>query len=154
MDFSYHNRRQSGAALLVAMVVLFMMSIIGISAMQSANVETQLATNAIVKETTFQSAESATDAILTVPNVLADVVCQSDSNDTMMTNLDRTTNQVTQASVSYGGQAIAEGYGLNDPRFALHRFYVTGTSEVADMNTSTTINTGHIVMGAAANGCQ
>jgi len=146
-----HPNNQSGAALIVAMIILFMITILGVSSMQSANVETQLASNTIVKETTFQSAESATDAILTVPNVLADVVCQSTANDTVMTNLNRTTNQTTVASVEYGGQAIAPGYGIND-KFSMRRFYITGISDVQDMNTSTTIVKGHIVMGAAAKG--
>jgi len=124
----FPNQSEQGAALLVAMVMLFMLSILGISAMQSANVEAQLAGNTLVKETTFQSAESATDAVLDVSNVLAD-------------------------GVSYGGPALASGFSISD-NFAMHQFYVTGTSTVADMNTSTTIETGHIILGAASNGTE
>jgi len=149
----FPNQSEQGAALLVAMVMLFMLSILGVSAMQSANVETQLAGNTLVKETTFQSAESATDAVLDVSNVLADVVCRTESNVTDMTNLNRTNNQETEASVSYGGPALASGFSISD-NFAMHQFYVTGTSTVADMNTSTTIETGHIILGAASNGTE
>lgn len=142
-------KQQRGAALIVAMVILFMVSILGISAMQSANVETQLAGNALVKETTFQSAESAADAILTFPNILADVVCTDTPYASDMPRLDRTGNQVTAASVQYGGKAIANGYSIND-KFSTQRFYIKGTSTVDDMNTSTTIVTGHIAFGAAS----
>lgn len=150
---NYPNQSERGAALLVAMVMLFMLTILGVSAMQSANVEAQLAGNTLVKETTFQSAESATDAVLDVPNVLADVVCRSNPNTTDMTNLNRTNNQKTEVSVLYGGPALAPGFSISD-QFALHRFYVTGKSTVEDMNTSTTIATGHLVLGAASNGTE
>ncbi len=143
--------KETGAALIVAMVILFMISILGISAMQSSNVETQLASNALVKETTFQSAESATDAILTVPNVLADVVCQEEANDTIMSNLNRTDNQETNVSVQYGGLAITPGYAITD-KFATHRFYITGESTIDDMNTSTKIVKGQTAVGPASNG--
>jgi len=149
----YPNHSERGAALLVAMVMLFMMTILGISAMQSANVETQLAGNALVKETTFQSAESATQAVLDVPNILADVVCQSDPNITSMTNLNRTDNQNTEASVQYGGLGLAVGFTISD-KFAMHRFFVTGRSAVEDMRTSTTVATGHLILGAASNGTE
>lgn len=142
---------ESGAALLVAMVILFMISILGISAMQSSNVETQLASNALVKETTFQSAESATDAILSLPNILADVVCQEEPNDTVMSNLNRSANQETTSRVQYGGLALTLGYDISD-KFATHRFYISGESSIEDMNTSTRIVKGHTEVGPASNG--
>ena len=146
---SYTKNKEHGAALIVAMVILFMISILGISAMQSANVETQLASNALVKETTFQSAESAADAILSAENVLADVVCETAPNVTVLPDLNRTDNQTTTAIVQYGGKAIANGYSINE-KFSTQRFYVTGVSTVNDMNTSTTIVTGLIGFGAGA----
>lgn len=148
------SKHEDGAALLVAMVILFMITVLGISSMQSSSVETQLATNTLVKETTFQSAESATDAILAVPDVLSDVLCQSAPNLTNMSNLDRTDNQDTNVSVAYGGQALSPGYEISD-RFSAHRFYITGESTVDDMNTTTKIVKGRSVVGPSVNstGC-
>ena len=134
---------------MVALVVLFMISILGISSMQSAHVETQLSSNALVKETTFQSAESAADAIQTRPNVFSDVVCKDTPIETAISDLNRTDNQETSATVQYGGKAIVSGYSISD-KFSTQRFYIRGTSTVTDMNTSTTIVTGHIEFGAAA----
>jgi len=145
----YANKKERGTALIVAMVILFMISILGISAMQSASVETQLASNALFKETTFQSAESAADRILTVPNVLADVICSDTPNETELPELNRSENQVTRAIVQYGGKAIANGYSINE-KFSTQRFYVTGTSNIDDLSTSTTIVTGHIAFGASS----
>ena len=142
-------KQERGAALIVAMVILFMITILGISSMQSAHVETQLSSNALVKETTFQSAESATDAIVTTANVFADVVCTDTPNETLLPELNRSDNQETLASVQYGGKAIASGYSISD-KFATQRFFVRGNSTVEDMSTRTTILSGHIVFGAAA----
>jgi len=142
-------KKERGAALLVAMVILFMTSILGISSMQSAHVETQLAGNTLVKETTFQSAESAADAILTIPTMFADVVCKDEPLGTFIPTLNRSENQETSAWVNYGGKAIVNGYSIND-KFSTQRFYVRGQSKVNDMSTSTTIISGHIVFGAAA----
>lgn len=147
----YPNQSERGAALLVAMVMLFMMTILGISAMQSANVETQLAGNAIVKETTFQSAESATQAVLDSPNVLSDLICQPDPVTISMTNLNRAANQTTEVSVQYGGLGLAAGFSI-DSQMAQHRFYITGRSSVEDMGTSTTIAIGHIHRATQLNG--
>ncbi len=145
---------ERGAALLVAMVILFMITVLGISAMQSSSVETQLSTNTLAKETTFQSAESSTDAILSVANVLSDVVCQSAPNITGMSTLDRTDNQSTQVSVAYGGRAITPGFEISD-KFATHRFYITGESAIDDMNTDTRIVKGRSTVGPStgSNGC-
>lgn len=142
---------QQGAALLIAMVILFMITMLGISVMQSSSVETQLATNTLAKETTFQSAESSTDAILSVPNVLADVVCRSIPNVTGMSTLDVTDNQATQVSVAYGGLAITPGFEISD-KFSTYRFFITGESSIDDMSTQTKIVKGHSTVGPSVSG--
>ena len=55
---------ESGSALLMSMIMLFMISIMGISVMQSSSLEYRMATNAIETKAVFQSAESVTEAAL------------------------------------------------------------------------------------------
>ena len=58
------TRTQSGAALLVAMIMIFMLSVLGISAMRGANLERRMTENAIQSATSFQLAESAGELLL------------------------------------------------------------------------------------------
>jgi len=54
-----YDKSQRGGALLVAMVMIFMLSIMGISVMRSSTLEHRMAVNAIRTAATFQAAESA-----------------------------------------------------------------------------------------------
>lgn len=55
---------QRGSALLVSMILLFVITIMGVSVMQSSTLEHRMATNAIEAKAVFQSAESVTEAAL------------------------------------------------------------------------------------------
>jgi len=63
-------RAQRGAALVVAMVMIFMLSIMGISAMRSSTLEKRMTANAIQSSTTLQAAESATERMFNSAAVL------------------------------------------------------------------------------------
>lgn len=56
--------RQRGAALMIAMVMIFMLSIMGLSVMRTSSLEKRMTGNAIQSSTTFQAAESATEQML------------------------------------------------------------------------------------------
>ena len=56
--------RQRGAALMIAMVMIFMLSIMGVSVMRTSSLEKRMTGNAIQSSTTFQAAESATEQML------------------------------------------------------------------------------------------
>ena len=65
------DRHQRGGALLVAMIMIFMISIMGVSVMQSSTLERQMTTNAIQARETFQAAESTTEEALNNPDNLS-----------------------------------------------------------------------------------
>ena len=56
-----HINAQRGGALLVAMVMIFMLSIMGVSVMRGSTLEHRMAVNAIRTAATFQAAESASN---------------------------------------------------------------------------------------------
>ena len=56
--------RQRGAALMIAMVMIFMLSIMGVSVMRTSSLEKRMTGNAIQSSTTLQAAESATEQML------------------------------------------------------------------------------------------
>ena len=69
MKHERHSTRQTGAALAISLLILFVMTLLGIAAMRSSRLELKLA----------QNAESRVNALQTAQAV-ADAVTQSDSN--------------------------------------------------------------------------
>jgi len=69
-DYSSINcdKKQDGAALVVALVLVLVSTLLGVSAMQSSDIETQVLNNNRFHEVTFREAEAASDRLLTVTN--------------------------------------------------------------------------------------
>ncbi|MGQ7844114.1 pilus assembly PilX family protein [Granulosicoccus sp. 3-233] len=145
---NHRAARQQGSVLMVTMIMIFMLSILGVSAMRGASLEGQLASNAIHKEVTFQAAESASDAVLAINGKLESIICNDTDETLSQNNLGQSAQQVTEAVLEYGGRAAAMGYSLGGPVSA-RRFVVTGTSSLPDVHTSTTIAQGMLLIGAA-----
>jgi Tfp pilus assembly protein PilX len=141
--------QQHGAALMVAMVMIFMMSILGISAMRGASLEGQLASNALQKELTFQAAESATDLILSQDNTLENIICQPEIVGMSLPSLNQSSSQQTTAGIRDGGSTNPIGYSLGG-MIGARRFVVTGSSALPDAATQTTIRQGVVLLGASA----
>ncbi|PID60958.1 MAG: hypothetical protein CSB44_08775 [Gammaproteobacteria bacterium] len=135
---------------MVAMIMIFMLSILGIASMRGASIEGQLATNAVHKEITFQAAESASDAVLATENALEKQICKTKARVIEKTDLNQNTEQKTSASISYGGRGLALGYSLGGP-IGARRFVVTGSSSIEAVNTSSEISQGILLIGAADN---
>jgi len=57
-------QRQHGGALLVAMILIFMLSIMGVSSMRGSTLERRMASNSVQAATTFQGAESGSEVML------------------------------------------------------------------------------------------
>ncbi|NND93085.1 MAG: hypothetical protein HKN42_19670 [Granulosicoccus sp.] len=139
---------EKGSVLMVAMIMIFMLSILGVSAMRGASLEGQLASNAVHKEITFQAAESASDAVLAIDGKLESIIC-NDTDETFSQNaLGQSAEQVTASVLEYGGRAPALGYSLGGS-IGARRFVVTGSSSLPDVHTSTTIVQGVLLIGAA-----
>lgn len=142
--------KQRGSILMVAMIMIFVLSILGVSAMRGASIEGQLASNAVHKEITFQAAESASDAVLAIEGKLESIIC-SDTHETFaQDSLGQSSDQRTESVLEYGGRSAALGYSLGGPVGA-RRFVVTGTSSLPGVHTSTTIAQGVLLIGAADN---
>jgi len=59
-----YRRSQQGAALLVALVMVFMISVMGISVMRNSSLEHRMASNSIQSAVVFQAAESVVEMTL------------------------------------------------------------------------------------------
>lgn len=139
-------RVQRGAALMVAIVMIFMMTVLGISAMRGATLEGRLASNALQKELTFQAAESSTDLVLARANVLENMICQDDRTIDVP-EVNESAAQDTSTLVQDGGRTHPIGYELGGP-ISARRFVVTGSSALPDASTSTVIAQGVMLIGA------
>ena len=142
------RNKQSGAALLVSLLFIFMMTVLGISAMTDATQEGQLANNAIQKELTLQAAETASNAMYAQANSLENSICNDSTTWTALPHLNHSSYQDTQARVEYGGKANPVGYSLGGP-IGARRFVVTGTSDIASISTGSRVSQGVILLGAS-----
>ncbi len=132
---------------MIAMVMVFVLSILGVSAMRGATLESQLANNALQKQITFQSAESSTDVILGREHSLRDIICQPKETE-VLDDFDQIEEQKTITTLEDAGRTHPLWYELNGPVSA-RRFVVTGFSELPGANTSTTISQGVVLLGAS-----
>jgi len=62
------QKSQSGSALFVALILVVVSTLIGITALESSGVEVQLVNNDLYREVSFRAAESGGDRLLTDTN--------------------------------------------------------------------------------------
>ena len=149
--FRSYCKSQQGAALLVSLVMIFILSLLVLTSMRSSSLETRMAANSIEKDITFQAADSASEIVLKVEQNLADVICSDTPMQSQITNINHGDNLDTQAQIAYGGETVAVGYSLGEGVSAL-QFIATGTSTMTATGTSTSITQGVIILGAKGNG--
>jgi len=141
------KHKQQGAALLVSLLFIFMMTIVGVTAMEDATLENKLATNAIQKEMTLQAAEAASNDKLNEPNSLENAICDDTPEWNDLPHLKQNAEQVTRAQVQYSGRANPVGYSLGGP-IGARRFVVHGESSIDGGKTSTRVSQGVEYIGA------
>lgn len=127
---------QCGAALLVAMVMIFMISVMGVSVMRNSSLEHRMATNSIQSATVFQAAESIVEKTLNDYNSLTAAFQATDGSCSGQTvtrkNIKLDGNNVdglkTTSQVRFTRTGLAEGYS-SDLAVALY-FEALGTSSI------------------------
>ena len=106
-----YRAKQSGSALLIAMIMLFMISIMGITVMQSSSLEHRMTTNAIETKAVFQSAESVTEAALNSnANIAAAHKVGLNGFVTESLNLNTNTEIMGVAQLEFLGKSIPPGF--------------------------------------------
>ena len=149
-------RRQGGAALVVGMILLMVLTLLAISGMNSATLELQMAGNAQFAENSFQASETGVEEALrdarllgvttadvdpaTVPKK-TEVVAGTSDSFTIQT-LHNPDNGVTK--VPSGGFSMGVGKG-----FSAYHFDVTSTSASARSATQTHVQSFYVVAQAA-----
>ena len=149
-------RRQGGAALVVGMILLMVLTLLAISGMNSATMELQMAGNAQFSENAFQASETGIEEAMkearvngvstenvdpeTVPKK-TEVVAGTSDTYTIQT-LHNIENGVTK--VPAGGFSMGVGKG-----FSAYHFDVTSTSAASRGATQTHVQGFYVVAQAA-----
>ena len=143
-NYAQSNRAERGGALLVAMILIFLLSVMGISSMRGSTLERQMATNSIQTATTFQAAESTSEMVLNneanltaainIANVAAVNNGQLSDSAVIPVEVDLQQNigLESTARLQYVGDGPAYGYsaGIGSSNFVAYRFEVIATAKV------------------------
>lgn len=130
--------RQRGAALVIALVILLVLTVMGVSGIRHATLEESMAFNTQAKSLTFQAAETAIGGVVinrgTVLNqALGAGTGGSIANDyTALVNPPGATPVVSATvTTTYVGWQNAPGYSLKDSANVQLNFNITGSGSMA-----------------------
>jgi len=136
--------KHRGGALLVALILIFMLSLMGIASMRGSTLERQMASNSIQTATTFQAAESASEMAINNEENLTDAINIADieavnkgeiyDSDTVEVSIDlqQDIGMKSKVVLQYIGDGPAYGYsaGIGGSNFVAYRFDIEAESEV------------------------
>jgi type IV pilus assembly protein PilX len=133
------NHHQSGAVLIVSLVLLLVLTVIGVTSMRSATLEEKMAANSMNYDITFHAAESAIEKALDDETALT----QAMDNSTVSVDSDIGDSSITSsATLTYAGPAIIYGNNLTQKGIPASAFDVTGTATRANTGASVTVSQG------------
>ncbi|MGK0172848.1 MAG: hypothetical protein ACI9W2_004589 [Gammaproteobacteria bacterium] len=142
---------QRGSALIVAMVFLIIMTILGLSSMNTSRMELRIANNTQFADLAFQAAESGIDLLLSTDSLKSKL--NTDETDLVGLKLDypklgpkKTPAASASASARYVTAGHAPGYSISTP--ALH-YQITSTGKAAAGGESQNVQ-GFFIIGAKA----
>jgi len=127
-DYSSINcdKKQDGAALVVALVLVLVSTLLGVSAMQSSDIETQVLNNNRFHEVTFREAEAASDRLLTLENISA---VARDATASVTDNTSINTEATIESEFKWLGDGPATGYSLGGQNGFMTKCQISGYIE-------------------------
>lgn len=137
MNIQTHKQR--GGALMISLVMIFMMSLMGISAMRSATLEKRMATNSVQKATTLQAAESATEIALGNTDTLAGAFTAQGTPYGPQISLNTNTSLSIDAAVHFVGMGAAINNSIGSGGFSALRFEATGNASIPSVQARSSI---------------
>ena len=140
------SKRQCGSALLIAMLIIFLLTLMGDSAMRSATLETTLISNAIQARDVFQSAESSTEEVLNDSQNLIDAFNSVTGSIVIDTDIREDIGLRSQVNLRYVSESNATGVSLNamqgSTSFEALQFVAEGTAKIDSVNANRRIDQG------------
>jgi len=126
-----YKHEQQGGALMISLVLIFMMTLMGISSMRSATLEKRMAANSVHKSIALQAAESATELALGRQSNLEGALVLDGYPYSATVDLDSEKNINIGADVAFKGIGAPLGFGLGaGSGFTAYRYEATGTASI------------------------
>jgi type IV pilus assembly protein PilX len=139
--------KQSGAVLMISLVVLVVLTVISLSALDSSVLEEKMSANSMNKQITFQAVESVVNDAIRDTDILSSAITSGNSvqHTVTMTN----TAIVASADITYQGEGIPVGFSLgqNGGSYVAYKFDATGTATIAASAAQTATSQGVSVVG-------
>ena len=134
-------RRQSGAALFVALVMLLLIAIIGVAGIRTVVMEKNMSTNNQYEMLVFQGAESAIEGVLSDAGAFVAAINTATGDDPPVRSFtldhdDHSFNMSAGATVAAGAPEVPVGFTLGD--FVSYPFTITSSSSIASINSADT----------------
>ena len=142
-----HTRVQRGSALLVAIVMIFILSLMGVSAMRGATLEKRMAVNAVQTSATFQAAESASDLALNKTSYL-NAAYQNGLNNELALDIDEVNTTVgmqSESTLEYVGElGLIDGWsaGVGTQAFTGLVYVSRGVTAIPAVRSQATVEQG------------
>lgn len=138
--------RQRGAALLVSMIMIFLLSMMGVSSMRSASLEKQMVSNAVQSRDVFQAAESSNEIALNSSDNLTDTFNAANRTLVIDTDIRSDIGLQSQVTLRYIGEGNATGASLNAMQgansFDALRFVAEGVATIDAVKANRRIDQG------------
>ena len=134
-------RRQSGAALFVALVMLLLIAVIGVAGIRTVVMEKNMSTNNQYEMLVFQGAESAIEGVLADGSAFVAAINTTTGSAPPVRSfaLDHSNNSFSMtasATIAAGVPEVPIGFTLGD--FVSYPFTITSSSNIASINSADT----------------
>ncbi len=147
---SKHN--QNGAVLAVALIILFLLSILGLAVMKTSSLEEKMAANTLHQDIAFQAAETVSENAISDPQNLSDAFNSADGTIQVPFSNPQLPNITANSIVSFVGPATPTGTSLSSGSGLTNFLYIANsTGSIDQSNTSTTIIQGFSRLVPTAN---
>lgn len=131
------RHQQKGAILTIALVMMFMLSILGLAVMKTSKLEHRMSTNALHHDVAFQSAETISQDVISDTDNLTKAMNSGDGT----ANIDYTNPKMemvkAESTVAHTGVGLAVGSSVS--LFIDYRFTVDSTGTINDAKTASRV---------------
>lgn len=128
---------------MVALVLIFMLSVMGMSAMRESTLEKRMATNSVHKASTLQAAESATEITLSDADNLSAAFTSPSTGVQITLPSSINTELQTAAVATYVGSGPPVGFSLGSGGgFQALRFVVRGNANIDSVQSTAQVAQG------------
>jgi len=138
-----NRNAQRGAALMVAMVLIFMMSILGVTAMRESSLEKRMTTNSVHKSKTFQRAESGTDIAIGNEDNLSAAFAANGNKLPVPLPTSSDNGLASSAEIRWVGSGPPVGFSIGSGGgFQALRFVARGAADISAVQSASEVRQG------------